>query len=177
VNGPRDSAAPHHCPGASTLPSQTHDLSRRTTFTEPRRARGFGPAHLCSSLARSINRSVLLIWAMRNDRELAPIRYVMIATIRSDLPELMSADGHEPWRYGVGLRAGVNDLVQPSHSVMTERLKLAAPALAAATCARGATRSSGLSHWQLDRTLILVGGITAAQSGWGVRGSNPEPTD
>ncbi len=36
---------------------------------------------------------------------------------------------------------------------------------------------SGLFHWQISSDLILIYDITPGQDGWGVRGSNPEPTD
>ncbi len=47
----------------------------------------------------------------------------------------------------------------------------------AATTAKAGKTMSGLSHWQTNPALILIEGIIPGQAVWGVRGSNPEPTD
>jgi len=46
-----------------------------------------------------------------------------------------------------------------------------------ATTVKAGNPMSGFFHWQREPNLILIGGITAVQTRWGVRGSNPEPTD
>src|ERR1022692_4409803 len=70
-----------------------------------------------------------------------------------------------------------------SRSVMSVNGRHVLLALGAilASCATAETRdenrSSGFFHWQINPDLILQRGVTAGQARWGVRGSNPEPTD
>ena len=67
-----------------------------------------------------------------------------------------------------------------SRSVTGRRVRLVgdlAKTAKTAKTAKAGNAMTGFFHWQLDSNLIWLGRITAAQSGCGARGSNPEPTD
>ncbi len=185
MSRPHQPAIPHRCPGASTLPSQTRDISRRTTSTGPRRARGFGSAHHRSDAAlphaaltdrccphgpRGTTASAHLfgvIWVSKITEPFRPYNARYTSDLRSSFR--FNTRRRSPVYHSVGAKAAafavtLRDLGPIWVSVAWQRLGTAPAGSQGSALAE--VRPAGLPRPRDSRALIPPGDRVAAHDAW-----------